>query len=218
MASPVLTKALARLRADFDTAFPGRDHRSDGWIGDDAHQEHTSGHNPDDTPGSKSEYTDSDSIAEVRAIDVDDDLGNTQHTMQDVVDRILATPADTDRLMYVIYNRTEYSRSNDFRPEPYHGESPHEEHAHFSGDPAQDDNDAPWSVASMGEDEDLNATQDHMLTNTYYGMFNGGTSCGEVVGEAAGDEYGNSLFVKLDYIIGKLREVESKVDALTAAK
>ncbi len=118
----VVTASLARLMADFRATFPNKDRESDGTIGDAAHQAETSGHNPDDTPGSRSEYTDADSKPEVRAIDVDNDLRDPRGvTMQQVIDRMLATAADLRRLRYIIYNRTIWSRSNDWRPRAYTG-------------------------------------------------------------------------------------------------
>jgi hypothetical protein len=150
----VVTASLGRLMADFRTVFPAKSRASDGTIGDTAHQAETSGHNPDDTAGSRAEYTDADSKAEVRAIDVDNTLRDPRGvTMEQVVQRLLATPADRDRLMYVIYNRRIWRKRNSWRQEAYTGSSPHTEHAHFSGDPASDENAAPWtSVLSFQED------------------------------------------------------------------
>lgn len=149
----VLAKSLVGLRAAFDAAFPNRERFTDGWISDESHTGHVSGHNPDDTPGSLSEYSDPDSVAEVRAIDVDADLRAAGVTMGHVVAAILATPADRDRLRYIIFNRTIWSRSNGWRASAYSGPSPHTGHAHFSGDPAADESTAPWtSVLSIGDD------------------------------------------------------------------
>lgn len=150
----VVTASLARLMADFRTTFPNKDRESDGTVGDLAHQAETSGHNPDDTAGSRSEYTDADSKAEVRAIDVDNDLRAAGVSMQNVIDRMLQTSADLRRLRYIIYNRVIWSRSNDWRPRAYTGSSPHTEHAHFSGDPGTDEDSSPWSsVLSFLEDD-----------------------------------------------------------------
>lgn len=163
MTTPVLTAALTRLRADFDAAFPARDRASDGWIGDAAHQAEVSGHNPDDTAGVTAEYADADTKPEVRAIDVDADLRTPGVTMYDVIRRILATPADLARLRYIIFCPpsgpfganvpTIWSKSNGWAPRRYTGASPHNEHAHFSGDPLSDEDASPWSVNGFGDDD-----------------------------------------------------------------
>jgi hypothetical protein len=146
----VLTTSLTRLRNDFNDRFPSRDKASDGWIGDSAHEDTTSGHNPDESGGG--EYEDSDSKDEVRAIDLDDDLRDSGGvTMQQVLDRIIATPRDIQRLKYMIYNRRIASRSNGWRWQTYTGSNPHDKHGHISGDPAYDEDAAEFtSVTQIG--------------------------------------------------------------------
>lgn len=153
MTGPVLTKALTRLRSDVDAAFTERSHESDGWIGDAAHQASTSGHNPDDTPGSRAEYTDADTKAEVRALDLDSDLNKPGWTMQDLVDQILANPNNRKRLAYVIYDRIIWSANTDWEPRTYTGSSPHVEHSHFSGDPDYDEDDSSWEIGDGGMEQ-----------------------------------------------------------------
>lgn len=159
--APFLVPALVRLREDFNAAFPARDKTSDGWIGDAAHAATTSDHNPDDTAGVSAGQSDADTIAEVRAIDVDSDLRYPGVTFYDVVKRLLATPADLARLKYIIYCPpkggpfgdgvpTIWRRNNNWQPERYSGASPHEEHGHISGYAPADNDNAPWSVAQMG--------------------------------------------------------------------
>jgi hypothetical protein len=168
--SAVLTVALTRLRSDFNEAFPARDKGSDGWIGDTAHQESTSGHNPDDTSGVSAEYSDSDSKAEVRAIDVDKDLKSTV-TMQDVIDRVLATANDLKRLKYIIFNRYQWSKSNGWKRTDYYGSNPHDKHGHFSGDPAYDEDGSQWSVATIGEGmTDAQAYIEHIINYRVDGL------------------------------------------------
>jgi hypothetical protein len=60
---------LEALFAEFDKIAPSRDHASDGSIGDTAHQQEVSDHNPDET-GSVPIH-DADHLNEVHAIDVD---------------------------------------------------------------------------------------------------------------------------------------------------
>lgn len=134
MASWTLTRGLQNLRAQVDAAFPDRDKTSDGTIGDAAHQAETSGHNPDDTAGSRPEWNgDPDSTPEVRAWDMDSDLRAAPATAQQVVDHIRALPGVGSVLRYMIYNRHIYRASNGWAPEAYTGASAHTEHIHFSG-------------------------------------------------------------------------------------
>jgi hypothetical protein len=129
-----LTDGLAHLRAQVNEAFPNRDHASDGTIGDAAHQAETSGHNPDDTAGARPEWNgDSDSTPEVRAWDMDSDLGQPGVTAQEIVDHIRALPNVSSVLRYMIYNRKIYRAANGWKSEAYTGASAHTEHIHFSG-------------------------------------------------------------------------------------
>lgn len=157
--APRLTRALAALRDGFDQLSPGRDRATDGWVGNEEHQAHTSGHNPDDTAGSRAEYTDTDDVPEVRAIDVDADLRHPTVDMSAAVARILATPADRRRLRYVIWQRRIASASSGWVWRPYDGDNPHTAHAHFSGNPDTDDDGQPWSVATMGATMEHTAAQ-----------------------------------------------------------
>ncbi len=156
MASPILTPALTRLRSGFTRAYPGRGTGSDGWIGDLAHQGGTSGHNPDDTPGVSAERSDADGIPEVRAIDVDVDLipGDRARsrlaTLQEIR-RIIATPADRRRLIYIIFDGLIWSASRGWEPATYTGSNKHREHAHYSGHPDHDNDGRAWSVET-GDD------------------------------------------------------------------
>ncbi|RSM41509.1 hypothetical protein DMB66_55895 [Actinoplanes sp. ATCC 53533] len=76
------------LRSEFNALAPRRDKSSDGSIGDTAHSQSSSDHNPDETGNTPSE--DADSINEVHAIDVDKDLRRSGWTMQKAVE-IIAT-------------------------------------------------------------------------------------------------------------------------------
>lgn len=231
MAGPVLTQSLTVLFRNFDSAFPDRDHATDGWIGDAAHQQTTSGHNPDDTPGVKAEYSDADTKPEVRAIDVDKDLRYPGTTMQDVVDRILKTSNDTKRLMYIIYNRVIWSRSNNWNPRTYTGASPHTEHAHFSGDPVFDEDGSAWSVAQMGagtvsvadvrtgiaQMADEGAQRNTPTGRAYADDFN------VMVSAALADEFKKindmlaTLDTKLDLALVKLNDIQAKLEQVAPA-
>lgn len=129
-----LTLGLQNLRRQVNAAFPDRDRASDGTIGDEPHRAHTSGHNPDDTAGSKSAWNgDPDSLPEVRAWDMDSDLRAAPATAQQVVDHIRRLPGVSSVLRYMIYNHRMYHSRDGFAPTAYDGPSPHEEHIHFEG-------------------------------------------------------------------------------------
>lgn len=121
MASWVLIPALKTLFAEFDRIAPKRDKASDGSIGDTAHSQTKSDHNPD-------------SRGLVHAIDVDNNLNESDLTMEKVVQFLLARcrSGAEKRLRYIIYNRRIWSASSDWVQKTYTGASPHTEHAHFS--------------------------------------------------------------------------------------
>lgn len=160
----VATKPVRRIIDDFRARFPNKNRAQDGTIGDDAHKLSTSSHNPDDTLGSRSEYTDVDGTPEVRAADVDARLNDPNGiTMDDCIQSILRTPADRDRWMYIIFRRRVWRKRNGWRQEAHDDGGDHDLHAHFSGDPLQDENGAEFtSITRIGktseEDEDMGAS------------------------------------------------------------
>jgi len=132
MASWVLIPALQSLFDAFNKIASSRDKSSDGAIGDTAHQQSVSDHNPDEV-GSVPIH-DADKTNEVHAIDVDNNLNESDLTMEKVVQFILGRcrSGQEKRLRYVIYNRRIWSASSDWVQKAYTGPSPHTEHAHFS--------------------------------------------------------------------------------------
>lgn len=141
------------LFARFNALWPNRNHAQDGTIGDTAHMSGTSGHNPDDTPGVSAERQDADTKPEVRAADVDTRGTDMERAVQDI---LRGPAAERDRLIYIIYNRRIWRKSNGWRQETYTGSDPHDTHAHFSGDPAADENGAPWT---FGGEDDMEQTE-----------------------------------------------------------
>jgi hypothetical protein len=91
---PKLVPAAVTLRSQIDKRFPKRDKRSDGWIGDRAHQARISDHNPD-------------ADGWVHAIDIDADLGKPGDA-QLLADQIVAYAASglpgANRIRYVVFN------------------------------------------------------------------------------------------------------------------
>jgi hypothetical protein len=148
MASWTLVPCLVSLRNEFNRLAPERDKASDGSIGDAAHQQEPSDHNPDET--GRTPYEDADHINEVHAIDVDDDLHKTGWSMQKCVEIIVTRHREVrdDRLQNVIYNRRIWSRSWGWTARAYTGASAHTEHAHFSAryTTAQERDTRPWGL------------------------------------------------------------------------
>ncbi|MFC3504794.1 hypothetical protein ACFOOK_28035 [Micromonospora krabiensis] len=155
----VVAPNIKALFASVNKLAPGRDKASDGTVGDLAHQSGTSGHNPDDTPGVSAERTDPDSIPEVRAGDIDKDLRHPTVTMEQVVQKVVKTPALRRRLIYVIYNRRIWSASSGWAQKAYTGSNPHDKHAHFSGHPDYDNDSSPWREIEALGDDDMDATE-----------------------------------------------------------
>jgi hypothetical protein len=152
----VLTKGLTTVRAEFNAVFPNRDKASDGSVGDLAHQQGVSGHNPDRT--GNAEYRDGDAKDEVRAIDVDRDLvpGSTTDWMERVI-QYLVTRARAGAYIpfrYIIYKGRIWSRTDGWVTRVYTGKNTHHEHAHLSGDFTQtaDEWTGSLNLASLRED------------------------------------------------------------------
>jgi hypothetical protein len=166
MADWVLIPCLKALFAEFNRLAPSRGKAGDGSIGDTAHQQTVSDHNPDET-GSVPIH-DADKINEVHAIDVDNNLNESDLSMERVVQHVLGRcRAGTEkRLRYVIYNRRIWSASADWVQKSYPGASPHTEHAHFS---ASYDKNLEASTASWRLEDipvALTAADKTWITNT----------------------------------------------------
>jgi hypothetical protein len=128
---PVLAANLAGLRREINARWPRRDKRSDGWIGDLKHRQRRSDHNPDGRDV-------------VHAIDVDTDGID--------VSLLVGQAIKHPTTQYVIYNRTIWNRTRDFRAHRYTGADPHTGHVHISGRHGQKfENDrTSWGLAAAG--------------------------------------------------------------------
>jgi hypothetical protein len=151
VASWILVACLKELFAEFDRIAPNRDHASDGSIGDTAHQNEVSDHNPDET-GSVPIH-DADHTNEVHAIDVDNTLREPGLSMETVVQFLLTRcrSGAEKRLRYIIYNRRIWEASNGWKQRAYTGPSPHTEHAHFSAsyDTGKEASKASWHLEDI---------------------------------------------------------------------
>lgn len=152
MAEPwILVPCLVQLRAEVNRIAPSRDEASDGTIGDAAHQAEVSDHNPDEV-GSVPIH-DADRTNEVHAWDADDDLRESDLTMEKVVQFLLGRcrSGKETRLRYIIYNRRIWEASNGWKQRAYTGPSAHTEHAHFSAsyETAKEASTASWHLEDI---------------------------------------------------------------------
>lgn len=144
-----LARSLETLRAEIDRAAPKRSKASDGTLGDPAHASRCSRHNPN-------------AAGVVTAFDCTHDPANGC----DIHARVrayLVQPLTRihPELEYVISNRQVFKRQNNFKPEAYTGENPHDKHAHFGVGRGTDcaptvpyDSLQPWNFMTSPEEDD----------------------------------------------------------------
>lgn len=166
-----LVDPLEELRAEFNTLSPKRDKASDGSIGDAAHQDRSSNHNPDDTAGVATPQTDSDSKPEVRAIDVDKSgPWPSPMTFDLACEELRKRHKDgrDDRLIEIIWNRRKATRSNGWVWQDYTGSNAHTEHAHFGLRADRDTKTGPWGlVAKWGDELPMDQSSFNNLMNNW---------------------------------------------------
>jgi hypothetical protein len=127
MSKPKLSKAAEQLRSEINTKYPNRDKRSDGWIGDTAHNARKSDHNPD-----KQGW--------VRAIDIDSDLVKGSSKESWLLAEQIKTIAlkDDKRVSYIIHQHRIASPRQKWAWRVYKGANPHISHIHISFDKSGD--------------------------------------------------------------------------------
>jgi hypothetical protein len=121
MPKPKLSNAAEQLRSEINAKYPNRDKRSDGWIGDTAHNARKSDHNPD-----KQGW--------VRAIDIDSDLvkGSSKESWL-LAEQIKTIALKGDkRISYVIHQHRIASPLKNWVWRVYKGSNPHVSHIHIS--------------------------------------------------------------------------------------
>jgi len=127
MPKPRLSNAAEQLRSEINTKYSNRDKRSDGWIGDTAHNARKSDHNPD-----KNGW--------VRAIDIDSDLvkGSSKESWL-LAEQIKTIALKGDkRISYVIHQHRITSPRQNWAWRVYKGANPHVSHIHISFDKSGD--------------------------------------------------------------------------------
>lgn len=134
-----LSKSARQLREQIDDAYPDRDRRSDGWIGDAKHAASKSDHNPD----AKTGYV-------VRAIDIDADLSRHKSESVYLADQIRAYAKRSKRIAYVVHNGKIASPILNWRWRKYKGSNPHTSHIHISFTKAADNDSAFFDIPLLG--------------------------------------------------------------------
>jgi len=135
---PLLCKAGQQLREQIDDCFPHRERKSDGWIGDAAHSNRKSDHNPDPSNGI------------VRAIDVDKDFDSRPSTGAYLADQIRQCAKKDKRISYIIYAGKIASRRSLFRWKKYKGISSHHAHIHISFTKKGDHDSSFFQIPMLG--------------------------------------------------------------------
>lgn len=135
---PQLNPALATFRAAVDEHFPRRDKTSDGTIGDAAHQQRDSDHNPDPD-------------GTIDAWDMDADLYGIGIPAGVVVYQIIGSFQVHVSSGYWIHNDEIAFRSNGWRREPYANyggpnRNRHTKHVHFNTREQYEDSTAPFDL------------------------------------------------------------------------
>jgi hypothetical protein len=143
---PKLVAGGVALRDQLNKRWPKRDKRSDGWIGDLAHQKRKSDHNPD-------------SRGLVHALDIDHNMGAGEarqgQVAQKLADELIAyarrgTPG-SERLKYVIYNNQ--IASGTFKDRYWvwrKGNYGHTQHIHVSFSNRGESDGRPFTLPILG--------------------------------------------------------------------
>lgn len=133
-------------------------------IGDDDHQSSPSGHNEDDTPGSRPEEEDADSLPEHRAIDVMIGPRFSLAEARKVAHALVTRMENRRRLRYVILEQRIWRHNGGWMPEVYRGKF--HNHVHASGWAADDDNTAEWIIDAAASPAPVKRRQS--MSTLYY--------------------------------------------------
>lgn len=129
-----LCAAGLTLRDQINRAFPDRDRRSDGSIGDSSHSARKSDHNPD-------------AKGWVRAIDIDTNLSDDAKAAYVLANQLRVLARRDRRLSYIIFSGRIASRRTLWRWVRYRGINPHNTHVHVSFTKKGDKNGKDFKLA-----------------------------------------------------------------------
>jgi len=135
---PWLSKAATQFRDQVNAAYPDRNKRMDGWIGDLRHQSRgiKSQHNPNE-------------LGEVCALDIDAGLSEEQGIAIYLADQIrLAAKQGDRRILYIIFMGKICSAKSFWRWVKYKGLNPHTKHIHISF--KENQNGKPFNIPLLG--------------------------------------------------------------------
>jgi hypothetical protein len=145
---PKLSKSVVQLREQADDAYPDRDRRSDGTIGDAKHQNRKSDHNIDPDTG----Y--------VRALDLDAGFDGQASTAAYVADQIRIAARTDKRIAYVIFNKKIASARSLWKWRKYTGVNPHTKHIHISFTKAGDTDSKFFNIPLLGGTDEPRPKED----------------------------------------------------------
>lgn len=128
-----LAGSLIRLRNQIDVDYPNRNKASDGTIGDAAHANSVSDHNPN-------------AAGVVCALDITHDPGHGLDIW--TLANSLASSRDS-RIKYLIVNRKILIPASGWHWQPYYGSNPHTSHLHVSVGGSYDST-ANWNIGGGG--------------------------------------------------------------------
>ena len=123
-----LSKAAVQMREQIDDSFADRSRKSDGWIGNEKHQNTKRDHNPLPDTG------------EVCAIDVDAKLCDQPEMSIYLAEQIRVAAKTDKRISYIIHVGKIASAKSFWRFVKYRGVNPHNRHIHISFKPNQKGN------------------------------------------------------------------------------
>ncbi|MDM4718449.1 hypothetical protein QTQ03_02140 [Micromonospora sp. WMMA1363] len=181
-----LNPTLTRFRAEVNARWPHRDKTSDGTIGDAAHRNTKSDHNPD-PDGS------------VDAWDMDVDGVNVWECIRAAIRH--------ESIQYIIYNRKITSRTWGLgKWRTYKGSNPHTKHVHFNTRPSHERSTKPW----LGEIDMRLSDKVRLFAN--YGDVKYSNPTTTVEGVLASTNY--YVLQTRNSLTARVTRIEQKIEAL----